>query len=166
MRAARPEEAATLRAIELDAARRFEALGLDFLSGVPPTSLELLRGAIEAGHVLVVAERERVLGFALVEPLGGALHLAELDVRADFSGQGLGRRLVEAVCDLARSRGYPRVTLTTFRDVPFNAPWYARLGFRVLDEGELEPHLAGLRAHERLAGLDALARVVMERRLE
>ena len=24
--------------------------------------------------------------------------------------------------------------LTTFRDVPYNAPWYARLGFVIIDE--------------------------------
>jgi hypothetical protein len=44
------------------------------------------------------------------------------------------------------------VTLTTFRDVPWNGPFYAKLGFRELRH--LSPGLAAMREHERLIGDD------------
>jgi hypothetical protein len=59
---------------------------------------------------------------------------------------------VNAVSDWARYRGLPAVTLTTFRDVPWNGPFYAKLGFRELSE--LSPGLAAMREHERAIGDD------------
>ena len=41
-------------------------------------------------------------------------------------------KLVLQVCDWAAGNGYASVTLTTFRDVPWNMPFYERLGFRVI----------------------------------
>ena len=61
-----------------------------------------------------------------------ALHLEELDVLPGHGRQGIGTRLVRALCDGARGRGIAAVTLCTFRDVPWNAPFYERLGFRIL----------------------------------
>src|SRR5262249_34656732 len=55
------------------------------------------------------------------------------------------------------------LTLTTFRDVPWNAPWYEARGFRVLDDDELTPGLRQRRAAEDALGLEAALRVVMRR---
>ena len=55
----------------------------------------------------------------------------------------------------------PAVTLTTFRDVPFNGPWYRRYGFRDLAEAELTPDLRAIREEEGEAGLDNDARACM-----
>jgi hypothetical protein len=55
------------------------------------------------------------------------------------------------------------VTLTTFRDVPWNRPWYERLGFRVLGEDELGPELRARRDEEEHLGLPAALRVCMRR---
>ncbi len=71
--------------------------------------------------------------------------------------KGLGSALLEAVCELGD------VTLTTFRDVPWNAPWYARRGFEVLDPAEWGPELEALVAHERELGIEVAPRVVMRR---
>lgn len=53
------------------------------------------------------------------------------------------------------------MTLTTFRDVPWNAPFYARAGFRELAAAELSPELAELVREEAARGLDPERRVVM-----
>ena len=60
----------------------------------------------------------------------------------------------------ARASGLAAVTLTTFRDVPWNAPFYRRVGFEVVDDPT--PGLAAVRAAERAEGLDGFGpRVAM-----
>ena len=104
------------------------------------------------------------VGFARVDEVGGQAHLEQLSVQPDFGGRGIGRSLVEAALDAARSRGYPSMTLCTFADVPFNAPFYASCGFE--EFAQPGPALAALRIHEAQLGLDDLGRrIVMRIRL-
>jgi N-acetylglutamate synthase-like GNAT family acetyltransferase len=76
-------------------------------------------------------------------------------------GSGVGRALMERVSAWARESGMPAVTLTTFDDVPWNAPLYRHLGFRVLGEDELGPGLRAVRDAETAHGLDPARRVCM-----
>lgn len=64
---------------------------------------------------------------------------------------------------LAQERGYDRMTLTTFRDVPFNGPFYESLGWQILPADGLTPDLAAARQEEADAGLDAWPRQAMVR---
>jgi N-acetylglutamate synthase-like GNAT family acetyltransferase len=75
---------------------------------------------------------------------------------------GLGRRLIEAIADWARTRGATALTLTTFSDVPWNGPYYARLGFRTLDVATLNPALQAVRRAEESAGLPMANRICMQ----
>ena len=69
-----------------------------------------------------------------------------------------------AALGAARSRGYTSMTLCTFADVPFNAPFYAGCGFQ--EDPQPGPALAALRIHEAQLGLDNLGRrIVMRIRL-
>jgi N-acetylglutamate synthase-like GNAT family acetyltransferase len=72
---------------------------------------------------------------------------------------------VEAVCDWARASGHRAVTLTTLRHIPWNAPWYQRRGFRVLEENELSEALRDLLQEEIQRGLPADQRVALRREL-
>lgn len=101
------------------------------------------------------------IGFALVYTLDGEAHLQELAVHPEFGRQGVGTNLVEAVCEWLRSAGIPAVTLTTFRDIPWNAPFYQKLGFRIIEPDDLTPSLA--RVVEEKRGLPKNLRVVMRR---
>ena len=56
-------------------------------------------------------------------------------------------------------RRLDRVTLTTFEDLPWNAPFYQRLGFRKLTEDELNAPIATLLERERAVGM--IRRVAM-----
>jgi hypothetical protein len=78
-------------------------------------------------------------------------------------GSGLGRALLDAVASWARERQCAGLSLTTFRDVPWNAPLYEHLGFTVIGPGDLTPGLAELVAHEAALGLDVAPRVAMRR---
>jgi hypothetical protein len=63
----------------------------------------------------------------------------------------------------AEQQGLDTVTLTTFSDVPWNAPYYQRLGFRTLAEAEVSEGLRRIRKQEAARGLDAWPRVSMRR---
>jgi len=101
------------------------------------------------------------IGFALVEFLDGLPHLEEMDVHPSFGRRGVGTRLLAAVRAWARAQGHAAVTLTTFRDVPWNAPFYASAGFRALAPRELSPALRERVRDEAARGLDPATRVVM-----
>ncbi len=128
------------------------------------TTEQDLREAQAQGRLWVALAGDTPVGFAHVELLGSrAAHLEEIDVHPDHGRRGLGSRLVAAVCDWAASSGYPEVTLTTFRDVPWNMPFYARFGFEEVPTGELSAELMAVVHDETRRDLDPTRRVVMRR---
>lgn len=167
LRHGRPDDLSTVQTIEQRAATRFIALGMRAAAQLPVQTLEALRVACEARRLLVAVDGEdRPVGFALFEAAKDAVHLHELDVLPEHGGRGLGRQLIEAVAAWGVAAKLRTMTLTTFRDVPFNAPFYARAGFRILETHELTPRLARIREEERSHGIDLVApRVAMLRRL-
>ena len=88
------------------------------------------------------------------------LHIWELAVRAHSQGKGIGTALMRHVMDLATTR-YAGLTLTTFKDVAFNAPFYERLGFLRIEDVSVEPRLAGVLAAEQAHGLPIEDRCAM-----
>jgi GNAT superfamily N-acetyltransferase len=115
-----------------------------------------------AAAVFVVGEPP--VGFARVDVVDGCAHLAELAVVPGEMRKGLGGQLLEHVCEWARSEGYGAVTLCTYRDVPWNAPFYAKRGF-VVDPAP-SAGLVAVRVRERDQGLDDVGpRVVMCREI-
>jgi GNAT superfamily N-acetyltransferase len=126
------------------------------------SSIETLEKAREAGRLWVaVAATGELVGFALVLEVGGYWHLEELDVAMRHGQRGLGSALLDAVCSWARETGSPAVTLRTFRDVPWNGPFYQRRGFRVVESSQLSEQHVGLEVSERQHGLRTDLRVTM-----
>lgn len=128
---------------------------------------DVLSAEIDLGRdfVWVAALGEQLVGFAIVHVHDTAVFLHEIDVHPDHARHGLGRRLIETIADWARERGAPAITLTTFADVPWNGPYYARLGFRELSLDELSPALQAVRQQEAAAGLPMATRICMQRDL-
>ncbi len=166
IRAARAEDLAALPDIEREAAARFAPYGLvEPLSNIL-TPIELLYEGVKADRLWVaVNEADRPVGFALASVIGGNAHLDELDVHPTHGERGLGTALVEAVCNWAKASGFSALTLTTLCHIPWNAPWYQRLGFRILEEAELTTALRALLCEEIQRGLPAKQRVAMRREL-
>ena len=157
IRPARDDELPELIEIEIAADRLFPLAGYGETPG--PASLEELRGS----PVTLVAGDPPV-GYARVDIVDGRAHLESLSVRPRFMRRGIGSALVRAAGDWASEQGYSEITLCTFVDVPWNAPFYRTLGFTELSE--LSPGLQALRAAERRIGLDGVGRrLVMIRRL-
>jgi GNAT superfamily N-acetyltransferase len=107
---------------------------------------------------------EPPVGYAWVDEVDGLAHLHELAVIPKRMRQGIGTRLLERACGWAAAERYPAITLCTYADVPWNAPYYAARGF--VEITELTPGLAGLRVREQNLGLDGVGpRIVMRRDL-
>jgi GNAT superfamily N-acetyltransferase len=162
IRTARSDELLTVQEIERRAATRFASVGLAAAVELPIQSIEALRADCDRGQLLVAAdEQDRPVGFAVFDVYEDEAYLREIDVVPEHAGNGLGRRLIQAVIARTREAGLPRLTLATYRDVPFNAPFYSRLGFRVVDETQMSARLARLRQGERRNGCEIAPRVAM-----
>ena len=128
------------------------------------TSLDVLKQAQRAGRLWVALADDAPVGFAHVEVIEPeAAHLEEIDVHPDHGRRGLGTKLIRQVCQWAASNGYGAVTLTTFRDVPWNSPFYSRLGFDVVAPEHLSRSLRATVEDETRRGLEPSGRVVMKR---
>lgn len=124
------------------------------------------RGMTAHAERVLVAEDPaagRVVGLAATGTVDGALHLEELAVDPAVGRRGVGSRLLEEVCGRALEEGLPAVTLTTFRDVAWNGPWYTRRGFREVREAEWGPQLR--RVWDQEAKIRVAPRLVMRREL-
>jgi len=165
---ARPDEVSRCPAIEARAAVRFSSGDLPPGAANQVTDLETLARAQREGRLLVarVEAGETVAGFVLLADHGDEAHLVEVDVLPEYGRMGLGRGLVEAACDRAREQGFASITLSTFRDVPWNAPFYARTGFEEIEPSDWTEALVETAAAETASGLDPERRVMMRRRLD
>lgn len=161
--AARPADLPLLPAIELAAAALLVGHAPESVLA-ETTSQEVLRRVQSIGQLWVALDDDVPVGFAHVEIFEtGSAHLDEIDVHPNHGRRGLGTRLVTAVCSWAAIKGYETVTLSTFRDVPWNMPFYARLGFSVTPPEQLTPALLRVVQDETRRGLDPERRVVMRR---
>ncbi|PTT31591.1 GNAT family N-acetyltransferase [Pseudomonas sp. HMWF021] len=144
VRRAQQRDAAALPAIERSAAELFRTdPTLAWLADTDVASAAQHRQAIDHGHVWVAENASAQLaGFIRALDFNNLLHIEELSVSLAFQGQGLGRQLVLAAIEHARLQHMHAVTLTTFRDVPWNAPFYERMGFVVAAADGLEAHLS------------------------
>ena len=158
---AQAEHIPALSAIELAAAQLLRGQASEFVLA-ETTDERTFANAARDGRLWVASTRNMPVGFALVKMLADNLpHLEEIDVHPSHGGRGLGRALVRTVCEWATFSGYIMLTLTTFRAVPWNFPFYARLGFVEIPRETLRPELAAVVSEEADRGLDPHTRVVM-----
>ena len=158
LRAGRPEDAERLREVERAAGAAFRDVDLAAVADDEPPSAQELRAACVAGQVVVAEDEDGVVvAYLLQDVVDGVRHVEQVSVAPQAARRGIGAALIDHVA------GDGPVTLTTFRDVPWNAPYYARLGFRVLGDGELGPGLRAVVAREAASIPGGAPRVAMRR---
>ncbi|CAL9579093.1 GNAT family N-acetyltransferase [Streptomyces sp. enrichment culture] len=165
IRTARPEDLPLLQDVERAAGEPFRALGMDAIADDDPPPLDVLEGYRAASRARVADLGGRPVAYLVWDEVDGAAHVEQVSVHPDAARRGVGRALIEDLAADAAARGVPALTLTTFTDVPWNAPYYARLGFRVLEAAELTGGLRAIRSAEAAHGLDRWPRVCMRRDL-
>jgi GNAT superfamily N-acetyltransferase len=168
IRLAREDELPLLREVERASGEIFRDIGLAEIADDEPLSLTELGHYRHAGRAWVTADggaAGKVVAFLLAEPVDGNLHVAQVAVHPAAAGRRLGAGLIEHLARLAAADHAPGLTLTTYREVPWNAPYYRTLGFAEIAEPEIGPGLRAIRDLERKAGLDRWPRIAMFRPL-
>jgi GNAT superfamily N-acetyltransferase len=166
IRLARPDDLPALIDVELDAGALFREVGMAEIADNDPGSVAELAAYQSDGRAWVsVDSTDRPVAYLVAEIVDGCAHIEQVSVRPSHARRGLGGALIETLAEWARSRELPALTLTTFAAVPWNAPYYERLRFRVLPEAELGDGLRAIRRAEAARGLDTWPRVAMIRPL-
>ena len=164
IRAVRSGDTPVLQDIERAAGQCFGEVGMAEIAEDEPFSGEELARYRKAGTAWAAVDSGDVpVAYAVAEPVDGNLHVEQVSVHPDHARRGIGRALLDHLADQAAASGMPALTLTSFADVPWNAPYYARCGFRILDESTLGPGLRAVRRREAEHGLDRWPRVCMRR---
>lgn len=161
LRLARPDDAKLMPAIESAAGELFAEIDGIGSAGTQTLPVERVERYIRKGHSLVAHVNHEMAGFLVNEPFSRELHIWEMDVHPRFQGQGIGAGLLRACQIDARNSGFAAITLTTFRDVPWNGPFYAKLGFEEVTALDAHPRLASELALEADHGLPAEHRCAM-----
>lgn len=147
IRLAREVDAAFLPDIERSAAQSFRTVpGLEWITEGDVLGEAAHISCIRKGTCWVaVDEHDTPVGFLSAESVAERqLHIHEMSVAETFQGHGVGRALLRAAIEWAVAHHLAALTLTTFRDVPWNAPFYGRLGFKVLNAPLLDTRLSTL----------------------
>ncbi len=158
------EDLPKLAAIEMDAGELLRHHDLDNVADIPVSPEDYI-GSLSGDAVIHLAcnGQNQPVGFALCFPVDGEGHLKELSVLRAYMKRGIGRKLIEASIRWAKNSGFTCLTLTTYRDLSFNAPLYEKLGFQVFEPQGNWPNLQAIRESEKERGLDIKPRVAMKR---
>lgn len=140
--------------------------GLEWIADDDVQSTEQHRALIAEGVVFVAdLPGVRTAAFLNGEVTRDALHIWQMAVHRDQQGRGIGRRLVAAAKQFATEHEVNALTLTTFKEVPWNEPYYQKLGFITLGYEDLGSRLRGVLDAEEQAGLPAARRCAMRKPL-
>ncbi|MFE5023104.1 GNAT family N-acetyltransferase [Streptomyces sp. NPDC056656] len=166
IRAVGLDELPLLQDIERAAGQCFRDVGMPEIADDEPLPLGELARYRQAGLAWVaVNDADIPVAYLIADRVDGNLHVEQVSVHPDSARRGVGRLLLEHLANHATSEGVPALTLTTFTEVPWNAPYYVRCGFRLLDDGRLTRGLQKIREREAAHGLDRWARGCMHRAL-
>ncbi|WP_338674077.1 GNAT family N-acetyltransferase [Streptomyces sp. SCSIO 30461] len=167
IRAVRLDELPVLQDIERAAGQCFRDIGMPEIAEDEPLTLAELAGYHHAGLAWVVSAggSDTPVAYLIADRVDGNLHVEQLSVHPDSARRGVGRSLLDHLAAHATSEDARALTLTTFADVPWNAPYYLRCGFQLLDDDRLTPGLRTIRERESEHGLDRWPRVCMRRTL-
>jgi GNAT superfamily N-acetyltransferase len=127
------------------------------------TEMSDLTPALQRGMVWVAVADGAPVGWCYASEVDDSLFVDQIDVLPEHGRQGIGGRLLDTVRAQADARGLSAVTLTTDAHVPWNRPWYEKLGFHVVAPADRGPALVAKLAHEGERGLDLTRRVTMRR---
>ncbi len=153
-------------ALAADSYARYVEVSMEAVATTNQPSIGDLRSALEEGLLLVAECEFQVAGFLTCRVVDDTMYVAAVNVGPGFARRAIGANLLVAAEQLARDRDLDRMSLTTFVDVPWNGPYYSRLGWTVLPDAQMSEGLAVIRARQRDAGFERWPRQTMVKKLE
>jgi GNAT superfamily N-acetyltransferase len=167
IRAARADDVASMQALEKNAAQAFVFVpNHAFCVHLPVRTASEHAQVQRTGIALIMEIWGRPAGFLLVLPSDGRAHILEVAVALAHQRHGCGRRLLAIAETWALQCGFAEMTLTTFRDVAWNAPFYSRLGYSMFEPDEGRPELRAIIEDEAAGGVAQAPRVAMHKILD
>ncbi|MEO1137675.1 MAG: GNAT family N-acetyltransferase [Pseudomonadota bacterium] len=154
-----------MQALERDAAELFRSVAYDFCADGSVLDREAHEFALRSGAVFLAEIDNQPAGFIVLLRMDGFAHIREVSVSRKFQKRGLGRALIAKGEDWARSQNFSAITLTTFRDIPWNAPFYRSIGFCDHRPGADEPELSAILKDEGAPTEDNKPRIAMKKPL-
>ena len=170
IRLAKETDVSALPEVERAAAAMFSPylawleLSADVMEGL--TTVSFLQEAQADDRLWVGVVDSKPIGFVVVKFLLQCCFVVELDVHPAYGRRGVGSALMRMCCQGAKMRGFNQVVLTTFRRVPWNIPFYQRLGFKVISAELWSAEIKAIVQHEARYGFMPEKRAVMRRILE
>jgi GNAT superfamily N-acetyltransferase len=165
-RTARTDDLGSLRNIERSAGEAFRRIGMAPVADDEPASIDDLAVYQQEGRAWVATdEDDRPVAYTLARIVDSNAHIEQVSVHPNHARKGIGADLIQTVAAWAEQQGLAAITLSTFSEVPWNAPYYRRLGFERVPEVELTDGLRWIRDHEAARGLAQWPRVIMRRPL-
>lgn len=162
IRPARADEFPLLAAIEDAAAQMFRGTSMAFMLAADRKPVAQAVSTLEPVFTWVAVDNaDQPVGFLEAEIIEGWLHILEVSVHPAHGRKGFGRALVDCAVQAAHDRKLSMVSLTTNRDIAWNGPAYARMGFRELPLPACPPWLGGIIAYELSIGFDPALRIAM-----
>jgi GNAT superfamily N-acetyltransferase len=163
IRRAADADAAVFPSIENSAGTLFvEIADLAWLASADDLPVARYREIVARAFSWCAIDRTgRCVGFVCGEREDDILHIWEMAVPRDRQRRGIGRALLETLIETARSHGLSAITLTTFRDVPWNAAFYRRFGFAILSPDETGDRLRSVLVEENMRRLPIGLRCAM-----
>lgn len=156
LRKAIREDIDLLPALEKAAGEVFRTIGMDDIANADLPTVDDYATYLHHGAIYVATSDEdetTLTGFILLAPYENAAHIYEVSVHPKFQRQGIGAKLLAQANVWAQENGFDRITLTTFTNVPWNAPYYATKGFKLIEASAYSPAQKILAENEMLHGL-------------
>lgn len=155
-----------LSVVEFSASNVFRTLqDLAWIADDNGMSLVEHKRYLEEGFSWVAVDSlsQDIVGFLTAEIVEGDYYVGEVSVSDGHQQKGIGSALFGVALKQAQSLGLDAATLTTFIDVPWNAPYYEKLGFVILTSDTLPPYLQRILRAEEIAGLPIDRRCAMRK---
>lgn len=150
--------------VERSAAELFQTVKLDHLLDHATTNPSFLTAMIDANHLWVAVNRlDEPIGFVGGVAIDSNFHIAELSVAQRYQGRGVGKALMWQLLEDIRREGFKATTLTTFTRIPWNGPWYRRMGFVEVGLGVMGSEYMQIWQNEARNGLDMDERCLMRK---
>ena len=159
-------DAPLLPAIERSSGEAFRQIAhLAWIADDEVQSVERHLELIEQGKAWIAQdEHDTIVGFLSAERKGNSLHIWQMSVHADHQKKGFGRGLVEAVKAWSANEELYSITITTFREVAWNEPFYHSCGFERI-KNNIPSSLQCVLDAEEAAGLPVECRCAMVHKL-